>query len=43
LDNLTLSNSSKVDDYGLVFTLPTFDHIEMIPDGADKLVTLENA
>ena len=43
LQSLTLSNGSKVEDYALDFTLPCFDHIELIKDGNKVDVGLENA
>ena len=43
LEALTLSNGSKVEDYALDFTLPCFGHIELVPEGESRSVTLENA
>ena len=43
LSGLTISNGSKVEDYALDFTMPCFDHIELIQNGKDRDVTLENA
>jgi hypothetical protein len=43
---LTLSNGrDKVEDCYLFFTLPppSFGHIELVPGGKDRQVTLENA
>lgn len=46
LAGLTLTNGrDKVEDCYLFFTLPppSFGHIELVPGGADRQVTLENA
>jgi len=36
------SKNAKVEDYGLVFTYPGYDNIELIPSGREKEVTIEN-
>lgn len=43
LQGLTIANGSRVEDYAMVFTLPCYDHIELIPGGKDRDVTLDNA
>jgi E3 ubiquitin-protein ligase TRIP12 len=42
LQSLTIGNGSRVEDYALDFTLPCFGHIELIPGGASRPVSLEN-
>lgn len=43
LQSLTVASGTRVEDYGLAFTLPCYDHIELINGGKDLDVTLENA
>lgn len=43
LQSLTITNGSRVEDYAMAFTLPCYDHIELIPGGRDRDVTLDNA
>lgn len=43
LQSLTLSNGAKVEDYSLCFTLPCYDHIELVQGGKDRPVDLDNA
>lgn len=42
LRSLTLSKGARVEDYGLVFTLPCFDDIELIHGGKERNVELDN-
>jgi E3 ubiquitin-protein ligase TRIP12 len=39
---LKTSNGATIEDYGFVFTLPGFDSVELIEDGKNKSLTLEN-
>lgn len=44
LQSLTLANGTggRVEDYGLVFTLPCFDDIELVHGGKERAVELDN-
>lgn len=42
LESLTMANGSRVEQYGLTFTLPGTD-IELVPGGKDREVVLDNA
>jgi E3 ubiquitin-protein ligase TRIP12 len=39
---LPLRNGSFVEDYCLSFTLPCFEHVELVPGGQEKAVTQQN-
>jgi E3 ubiquitin-protein ligase TRIP12 len=37
-----LTSNTKIEDYGLYFTYPGLDYIELIPNGSSKEVTIDN-
>ncbi len=43
LQSLRTSSGCSVEDYALDFTLPCYSHIELVANGKDKDVTMENA
>jgi E3 ubiquitin-protein ligase TRIP12 len=37
-----LTSKARIEDYGLCFTYPGLDYIELIPNGTQKEVTINN-
>lgn len=38
-----MTNKAKIEDFGLAFTYPGYDYIELIPNGSQKDVDIYNA
>lgn len=37
-----MTSKAKIEDFGLCFTYPGYDYIELIPNGSSKDVSIDN-